>query len=291
VADTTAIVLPTRRGRFHALAAGGVDRPTLLILHGFPDSPTTFQPLVGALAAAGYRAVAPWMRGYGPAPSSGPYTIESLADDVAACLDVLSPGVPARVLGHDWGAIATYAAGVGHQERIAAAVTLSVPHPFAFLRNLHAQQLARSWYMLLFQLPGAAQLARTGDFAFIDRLWRRWSPGYRLAVEQRRGLHRDLAASWPAPLQYYRSLLRPARTAIARVGPGSEARRRIQVPTLYLHGADDGCVGVEVGLDAERHFAGPYRREVVNGAGHFLAAEAPEQIAERATAWFQQMGG
>jgi pimeloyl-ACP methyl ester carboxylesterase len=288
VADTIATVeLATARGRFVALTTGR--GPTVVVLHGFPDSPLTFRPLLVALASRGYRAVAPWMRGYAPSTLAGPYDIETVADDLAAWLEVLTPATPARVIGHDWGAIATYAASVRHPDRIAAAVTLSVPHPIALLRALRGGQFARSWYMLFFQLPGAYRVARARDFALIDRLWRRWSPSYRLPDVERESLHECLAASWPAPAAYYRALTRPVRAALARVVPGSPARERVGVPTLYLHGEEDGCIAAEVGRDAGRAFAGPYRRDVVPG-GHFLAAEHPTRVADRASAWFAEHG-
>lgn len=292
VADTTTpIELVTRRGRFHALAAGGPSRPVVLVLHGFPDVPATFTPVLAGLAGRGFRAVAPWMRGYAPSPLGGPHDVEALADDVAALADALDPHAGVRLIGHDWGAIATYAAAVRHRARIAAAVTLAVPHPLAFLRSMDAAQVGRSWYMAFLQLPTATMLARAGDFALIDWLWRRWSPGYRLPALLRAELHACLAASWPAPALYYRALTRPLPAAIARLAPGSPARTPIAVPTLYLHGADDGCIGAGAGVRAGRWFAGPYEREVLSGAGHFLAAERPETTADRAAAWFAAHGG
>ena len=283
-APVETLALPTARGRFVALAAGERGRPAVLVLHGFPDAPTTLRPLLAALAARGLRAIAPWMRGYAPSPRGGPFDAETLADDAIACADVASPGAPVFLLGHDWGAVATYVACARHRARIAAAVTLAVPHPIAFLRGARAAQLARSWYMLFLQLPGAAAAARVADFALIDRLWRTWSPGYQLPDDERGALHATLAASWPAPAQYYRALAWPPHEAIARVQRSAAAR--IDVPLLYLHGADDGCVGVEVGRDAARYFAGAYRRDVIEGAGHFVTAERPDVVAARAAAWF-----
>lgn len=292
VADTIRMTdLVTPRGRFQALVAGEVGAPPVLVLHGFPDVPTTFTPLLQALAAHGYRAVAPWMRGYAPSPLAGPFDVETLADDVAGLAELLEPRAAVRVIGHDWGAVATYAAAVRHPARIAAAVTLAVPHPMAFVGGLDAAQLARSWYMLFLQLPGAPSAARAGNSWLVDRLWRRWSPGYRLPPSWRAELERCLSASWPAPALYYRALLRPVSAALARIGRGSPARTPVEVPTLYLHGAEDGCIGVEMGADAQRWFGGPYEREIVAGAGHFLAAERPQEIADRAARWFALHGG
>lgn len=281
------VELATARGRFHALAAGVAGAPLVLVLHGFPDAPPTFAPLLADLAGRGYRAVAPYLRGYAPSVTAGPYDVDALADDVAAWATALAPAAPVRLLGHDWGAIATYAACARHPDRIAAAVTLSVPHPIAFLRALGPAQLARSGYMAFFQLPGAAALARARDFALIDRLWRRWSPGYRLPPALRAEVHACLAASWPAPTHYYRALVRPLAPALARLRDSAAPEHRLRVPTTYLHGADDGCIDVETGRGAARYFAAAYRREVLAGAGHFLAAERPAEVAARADAWFR----
>ena len=278
----SAAVATVEVGGFTALAAGPADAPLALVLHGFPDAPPTFAPLLGALADRGYRVVAPWLRGYAPSPLAGPYDVDRLADDVLAWADRLSPTQPVALVGHDWGAAVTYVACARAPARFAAAVTLAVPHPAVFVRSLaRRRQLARSWYMLAFQLPGVERLAAARDFALIDRLWADWSPGFALSTDPRAALHATLRVSWPAPLLYYRALTRPPGAALARL----RRRDRIAVPTLYLHGARDGCIGPEVGVGAERFFTAGYRREVVPDVGHFVAAEAPMAIAARIAAW------
>jgi pimeloyl-ACP methyl ester carboxylesterase len=279
----SAAVATVEVGGFTALAAGPADAPLALVLHGFPDAPPTFAPLLGALADRGYRVVAPWLRGYAPSPLAGPYDVDRLADDVLAWADRLSPTQPVALVGHDWGAAVTYVACARAPARFTAAVTLAVPHPAVFVRSLaRRRQLARSWYMLAFQVPGVERLAAARDFALIDRLWADWSPGFTLPAELRAALHATLRTSWPAPLLYYRALTRPPGAALARL----RRRDRIAVPTLYLHGARDGCIGPEVGVGAERFFTAGYRREVVPDVGHFVAAEAPMAIAARIAAWF-----
>lgn len=277
------MIATMRVGAFHALAAGEPDATVVLVLHGFPDTPHSFAPLIDQLARGGHRVVAPWLRGYAPSPIDGPFDLDTLAADVLAWADALSPTRPVAIVGHDWGAMIAYVASTRAPTRVRAAVTLAVPHPRAFVRGLaSAAQRRRSWYMVAAQLPGALRVAAARDFAVIDRLWRTWSPGYQLAEPLRRELHATLAASWPAPGLYYRALTRPLGAAAERL----RRRDRIEVPTLYLHGARDGCIGPEIGVGAERWFTGGYRREVLAGVGHFLAAEAPAAIATRALAWF-----
>jgi pimeloyl-ACP methyl ester carboxylesterase len=282
------VIATTRIGGFTALAAGAADAPLVLVLHGFPDVPHTFAPLIEALARAGHRVIAPWLRGYAPSPIAGPYDADTLAADVLAWADALSPDRPVALVGHDWGAVITYVASARAPERFRAAVAMSVPHPAVFVRALATPaQLARSWYMLAFQLPGAPGFAAAGEFALIDRLWRTWSPGYQLPAALRRELHATLSASWPAPLLYYRAMTRPLRPALERL----RRRDQIAVPTLYLHGAADGCIGADAGAGAERFFSRGYRRDVIPDAGHFLAAEAPAAMAARVIAWLDAHRG
>ena len=261
----------------------------VLVLHGFPDHPPTFRPLIERLAAAGYDVAAPWLRGYAPSVLTGPYDVERLGHDVLELADELSPERPVYVVGHDWGAIAAYAACAFAPERIRAVVTMAVPHPLALARALaRPGQLRRSWYVLFFQLGVADRMVARGDFAFVDRLWRTWSPGLDLPVGDRDDLHACLAASWPAPLEHYRALMRPPLAAWHRTRPGAPLRNPIEVATLQLQGEADGCVAPDSARGQERWFSGPFRADVIPGAGHFLQAEAPDEVADRTLEWFAE---
>lgn len=233
---------------------------------------------MGLLAAGGYDVVAPWLRGYAPSTLEGPYDIDQIARDALALASALGHE-KLTLVGHDWGAIATYVACTMAPHRVAAAVAMSIPHPWTFKRP---QQLAYSAYVPLLAAPGGAELARARDFALVDLLWRRWSPSLTLDTTRRRALHACLSASWPAPARYYRALLWPP--SAARFGE----RMRITVPLLHLHGVEDGCVAVQTGRGQERFFDGPFASEVRARAGHFLALEAPEWVAERALQWLDR---
>jgi pimeloyl-ACP methyl ester carboxylesterase len=149
------------------------------------------------------------------------------------------------------------------------------------MRSLaYSRQWKKSWYMALFQLPGAGYLARANDFALIDRLWRDWSPGYTLPDAQRAELHACLAASMPAPLEFYRAILRPFTTLVDRVRKG---QGKIRTPLLQLHGNDDGCIAPPTDDDA-RWFTERVL-EVLPNLGHFLHVEAPELIGARVARW------
>jgi pimeloyl-ACP methyl ester carboxylesterase len=165
---------------FTYLTAG--DGPLALCLHGFPDSAHGYRHLLPALAAAGYRAVAPFQRGYAPTgvPESGLFQSGVLGTDANALHDALGGGDDAVIIGHDWGASGTHAAAVLEPQRWRKVVSMAVPPGgaigMAFLTDL--AQVKRSWYMFFFQHPLSDLVVPGNDLAFIDMLWADWSPGY-----------------------------------------------------------------------------------------------------------------
>ena len=141
--------------RFAALTCGD-DGPLALCLHGFPDSAHTWDRLLPELAAAGYRAVAPWTRGYAPTevPADGDYSLTALSTDANQLHEMLAGDSDAVLIGHDWGAATAYLAGATGPDRWRRVVTLAVP-PTAVAANafFRYEQLKRSFYVLLFQTP------------------------------------------------------------------------------------------------------------------------------------------
>ena len=267
-------------GEFHALVAG--DGPPVIYLHGFPDHPPTCAAFLDELAARGRRVIAPWLRGYSPSPTAGPFDRATLVGDIAALID--SVGAPLDIIGHDWGAVITYALCAAHPELVRRAVTMAVPHPRTFLKQARQRprQLAASWYMGFFQIPGSERIVAARHFALIDRLWRKWSPSLTVSAEQRASLRDCLAASWPAPLEYYRDMRRNAKRDLPAL------RAPIEVPLLYLHGANDGCV-LPPTIDDSDRFANEYEREVIEGLGHFMHVEDPSGLCDRIDEWFDQI--
>jgi pimeloyl-ACP methyl ester carboxylesterase len=281
--------LEVRGRRVGALTWGRGER-LALCLHGFPDEPGAWRPVAETLVQRGYTVCAPALRGYAPtAPAAdGDYGPRALAGDVLALADHL--GHPTfDLVGHDWGALVTYATCNLAPQRVRRAVALSVPPPAA-LRQLLGDprralpQLWRSRYMAWFQVPGLSEaLVRTHGHAYLRRLWRRWSPGFEPPAARFEAVSRGLAepGALTAALSYYRALSRPSlwrRDAALVTAP-------ISTPTLVLAGQRDGCIDVSAYGDLDRAFSGPWRFEAVPGVGHFLIDEAPQRVGDLIVAW------
>ncbi len=252
--------------------------PLAIFLHGFPDVPATWMPVMERLR--GLRCVAPYLRGYAPSTTRGPFDLDRLGRDVVALADALAPCGPVFLRGHDWGARAAWAALAAAPDRFRPAVIASVPHPstlpLAYLRN--PSQLVRSAYVGFFQLPVLPERALARGLA--RRLWRAWSPGFEPPAAHLDEVARTLEASGGAPLELYRALPRSILVQVPRWP-------RVRTPTLYLHGLDDRCIAPELARDHARVFASPHRTELVP-AGHFVPLEAPERVAELAQRWLDR---
>lgn len=267
---------------FSYLEAGPEDGPLALCLHGFPDTAHTFRHLLPELATAGYHAVAPWLRGYAPTslPPDGSFQTGALAADACALHEALGGGADAVLVGHDWGAFAAYGAGGYQPERWRRVVTMAVPPPAALATTfLSYDQLKRSFYVFVFQSPLAEAAVSMDGLAFIDRLWADWSPGYDATWD----LEQVKAAIGEPPrltaaVDYYRAMLDPTRQSDAYAAAQAASGGSPPQPTLYLHGADDGCMGVDVIGDVRGHLAPGSEQVVVPGGGHFLQLERPEVV-------------
>ncbi|HZT66656.1 MAG TPA: alpha/beta hydrolase [Acidimicrobiales bacterium] len=278
--------------RFGLLERGPADGPLALCLHGFPDTAWTWRHLMDDLAGAGYRAVAPFMRGYSPTevPADGRYQTGALVADACALHHALGGGEDAVLIGHDWGAIAAYGAAAHQPERWRRVVTAAVPPMGAVATGFFDyDQLRRSWYMFFFQNPLADMAVGADDLTFVERLWSEWSPGYD-AAEDMAHVRRALGdpANLAAALGYYRAQFDPTSHDPALAAEQSATQAPTPQPTLYLHGEDDGCMGADLARRAA-DFLGPGSEvAVLPGAGHFLHLERPQEVGKLVVEFLQR---
>ncbi|MFB9531130.1 alpha/beta hydrolase [Nonomuraea roseola] len=281
MADLSAMEIRTIHANgveFTYLALG--DGPLALCLHGFPDTAHTWRHLMPELAERGYRAVAPFLRGYAPTevPADGAYEGAALVADVVALHEELGGDENAVLVGHDWGAFPVY----GTTERFRRSVAMAVPPVGALLAGfMDYEQLKRSFYIFLFQ-TGLAEQAAAAD-GFLEGLWRDWSPGYD-ATQDLEFVRRSLGApaNLAAAIGYYRAML-GATPPSGRYPKPSEPTG----PVLYLHGAQDGCLGEHLTKDALAHLPEGSRVERVEGAGHFLHLEQPRRVNDLVLDWLR----
>jgi pimeloyl-ACP methyl ester carboxylesterase len=273
--------------QFHYLEAG--EGPLALCLHGFPDSPWTYRYLLPQLAKAGYRAVAPFMRGYAPTevPAEGNYHTSVLAKDVAALHEALGGDAHAVLIAHDWGSIAAFGGAALEPARWRKCVIMNVPPLRVFEQvAFRYDQIKRSFYFWFFQMQVSDTVVPANDLAFIDGLWADWSPGYNAKEDLPRVkecLHNP--ANLRAAMGYYRAFFDPARFGSPAGMKEQQAAwgRPIPQPTLYLHGTQDGCIA----LDPETtkgvlSFVGPdSEAELIGDVGHFMLVEKPVEINGR----------
>jgi pimeloyl-ACP methyl ester carboxylesterase len=278
--------------RFAYTQLGPPEGPLALCLHGFPDHAGTWRHLQPELAAAGFRAVAPWLRGYPPTevPDDRRIPPSTLTADVNALHRALGGGPDAVLIGHDWGAVAANRAAAVAPDRWRRLVTLAVPPEAVMTGALtDRRQAVRSRYMLLAQLPGAQHRWAADGGAYLERLWRRWSSGYHPTEEDLAPLRSAVASpgALQAMLAYYRGFLR----AVASREAMSSWVTLPPQPHLHLHGDDDGCLGVEWARRAIGRLPHPSSRvHVVRGAGHFLHLERPDEVAREILAHLTEGG-
>lgn len=276
--------------RFHCVEAG--DGPLVLLLHGFPEFWWTWRHQLESLPAAGHRAVAMDLRGFGASdkPPRG-YDLVTLAADVAGLIRALGEA-SAVVVGHDWGGLLAWTVAAYSPKVVRRIACVSAPHPLRLRAATRADPAGQGWasrYRLGFQLPmlPERQLVRD-DAALVGRMLRSWSaPGWPDEHIERR-YRAAIATPGVAhcAMEYFRwmfrSRWRPDGLRYAR-----RMRAPIQVPTLHMHGAQDSNVLAASAQGSGRRVAAPYRWRLIDGAGHFPHEERPERFDGTLLGWLR----
>ncbi len=271
--------ITTAEGCFTAEVAGAPGAQVILLLHGFPQTRHTWRHQVPALAAAGFRVIAPDQRGYSPGVRPDPtielaaYHINRLVADVLDLADAAQGGGTTRfhLVGHDWGGQVAWTTAARHADRLASLAVLSRPHPAAFRRAYQADadgQRHRSRHHTAFHDPTTATLLLADGAMRLRRALADQGVSPAAVAEYLSVLGEPAALD--AALAWYRAA---GLLADLEVGP-------ITVPTLYVWGDADATVG-RVAAEATAEFVhAPFRFEVVPGVGHFLTDEASDVVTK-----------
>ncbi|HEK1687812.1 TPA: alpha/beta hydrolase [Pseudomonas putida] len=261
---------------------------TAVLLHGWPDSPEGWTSVAQQLAAAGYRVVAPALRGFEPTRFRAPGTprsgqLAALGRDLLDFIDAMGLQQPVLV-GHDWGARAV-ANACGLRPGVAShLVMLSVgygtndPH-----QPINLQQARNYWYHWFMATPRGANAVEHERLLFTREMWDTWSPpGWYNQKDFEVASSAFMGPDWAkVVLHSYRH-----RWGFVEGDPAydiDEARLQpapqLNVATLVLHGADDRCNSPASSANREHFFSGRYQRELIPGVGHFPQREAADTVA------------
>jgi pimeloyl-ACP methyl ester carboxylesterase len=268
--------------RFHLAETGPSDGPLVVLLHGFPEFWWSWRHQLVSLGEAGYRVVAPDLRGYGASdkPPRG-YDAYTLSSDVAGMVRALGAS-EAALVGHDWGGVLAWTVATLHPGLVRRLGVVGMPHPLRLRSALvrDRAQLRASSYIGLFQLPRVpeARLRRHGG-AYVGQLLRRWGgPGFPdPETETRCRQAMQIPAVAHCSLEWYRwavrSLTRPSGLRYQRLLDAG-----LGVPTVQVHGALDTCVLPSTAHGSQAWVRAPYALQVLDGVGHFCHEEAPEAV-------------
>lgn len=268
--------------RLHYVEEG--DGPLVLLLHGFPDFWYSWRHQIPALVAAGFRVVAPDMRGYNLSDKPrgvANYSLDRLATDIVELTSFLGHCC-AHLVGHDWGGLVAWAVAGWHSDAVDRLAILNAPHPDDYARGLKdPKQISKSWYTGFFQLPGSAPLLRGRNFALLRRTLRASSTEAAFTDE-------DLAryvAAWSEP-RAIESQLAYYRAAARRLGRGADRIPRVMSQTLIVWGERDKAL--------EPLFATPPANLVENAtvemlpdATHWVHMDEPERVNDLLLAFLE----
>jgi pimeloyl-ACP methyl ester carboxylesterase len=269
--------------------SGPTDGAAVVAVHGWPDSPRTWDAVLPALHARGCRVYRPYLRGFGPTRFRGDATrrsgqIAALCLDLSAFITELKLEQPV-VVGHDWGGRAAYALCALEPEIASGLAVMSVAYgstgPAA---SVSPEQAHAYWYQWYFSTALGRRALETDARALCRYLWTTWSPSWRFTEQELD----ETASSWDNPdfvditVHSYSQrwgeadgdpALEDLEARLADAPP-------IGTPTIVLHGEEDGGTLVSATAHQERLFTSSYERRTLPGVGHFVPREAPQEVAD-----------
>jgi len=273
---------------FDAVAAGPWDGELVLLLHGFPQAGYAWRNQLPVLAALGFRVVAPDQRGYSAGarpPEVSDYVIEELVGDVLGMATALGYE-RFHLVGHDWGAAVGWILASSAPERVRSLVALSTPHMTAFARALsdpNSAQSQASSYMTMFRSAGSEQIFLANEAQLLKGILSQFSSSE---------TDLDVYLSVLGTPDALRAALNWYRAAIPSQGdapPASPAM--VTAPTLYVWSTEDSAFDRGTAEDSEEFVTGPYRFEVLEGVGHWIAENATDDLNELLVEHLEQWRG
>ncbi|MFK8003112.1 MAG: alpha/beta fold hydrolase [Polyangiales bacterium] len=267
-------LVETKSVSLHVTELG--EGPPVLLLHGFPEFWYGWHTIMPTLAAAGYRVIAPDLRGYNKSdkpPAVSDYALDTLAADIPALLDALElPSV--ALVGHDWGAAVAWTAAMNHPERVERLVVMNMPHPVRFANAWKTlRQRIRSFYFYFFARRTFASAIFRAFGALGQRLMLWWFSGRSLSdMELDRYAEAGLQpGAMRASMSYY--------TALLASNPEDTVRNAtpIDIPTSVIWGAKDPAFDRELAEPGE--WAPGTKVHYLEDVGHFVHLEAPDEVA------------
>lgn len=270
----------------------------VVLVHGFPDNNTSFHEIYPILERAFKKRVlliSPLLRGYEPSSQGAyeDYKISDIAGDIKSWIELVNRNneLPTHVVGHDWGALATFKAAYLYPELITSVVTLAIP----YISNIKIWeyvfkvpiQIYNSSYMITMQFASYYQerLKQTGRSSYLNYLWRYWSPTYDFSDAEIESVRKTLfeLGVIDASTAYYRCLFKPHVFKEIKWVIDFE-----KVPTLILGGQNDGCMSKRLyDLEAWKfQDVKNVKVQTISHVGHFLHRENPVKVGELIADWF-----
>lgn len=264
-------------------AGASSSTPLVFLVHGFPDTPYTWNAVAQGFLEAGFTVVRPWLRGYtaNSVSISGHYDPYNAGLDLLAWRDMFA-GRHVHLVGHDWGAVAAMAAVATDSSAFKSLALLAIP-PFQKVERAWAllpKQMKLSSYMLEMQSGLAPAKVMANQCGRLRALWTSWSPGWQFSESDFAPVLQAFSmpgVAWAAT-RYYRSLFTLHRATTRAIYTTS--RKPLCVPTLAMAGVNDGCMqaGLFDKMVEPACFPKGVRTVLLNDCGHFLQAERPDAV-------------